>query len=77
MCGTGCENVISWQCPSICFAIVLEPGYYENGAFGIRIENILVLKDVTLEVKKMNQWNLTIFNTKIIDFLSLFRTEQF
>ena len=29
---------------------VLEPGYYEDGAFGIRIENVLLVKPVELEV---------------------------
>ena len=28
-----------------------EPGYYEDGSFGLRIESILLLKHVTLEVK--------------------------
>ena len=35
----------------VVFPIVLEPGYYEDGSFGLRIESILLLKHVTLEVK--------------------------
>ena len=31
----------------------LEPGYYEDGAFGIRIENVLLVKSVELEVKTL------------------------
>ena len=30
-----------------------EPGYYEDGSFGLRIESILLLKHVTLEVTNM------------------------
>ena len=32
---------------------VSEPGYYEDGAFGIRIENVLLVKPVELEVKML------------------------
>ena len=27
-----------------------EPGYYEDGKFGIRIENVMLVKEVDLEV---------------------------
>ena len=30
--------------------ISLEPGYYEDGKFGIRIENVMLVKEVNLEV---------------------------
>ena len=33
------------------FLFFLEPGYYEDGAFGIRIENVLLVKPVELEVR--------------------------
>ena len=33
------------------FFVSLEPGYYEDGAFGIRIENVLLVKPVELQVK--------------------------
>ena len=32
--------------------VCLEPGYYEDGAFGIRIENVLLVKPVELEVRR-------------------------
>lgn len=32
-----------------------EPGYYEDGAFGIRIENVIFVKDVTLEHNFQNK----------------------
>ena len=35
----------------ICLFVCLEPGYYEDGAFGIRIENVLLVKPVELEVR--------------------------
>ena len=28
----------------------VEPGFYEDGSFGIRIENVLLVKPVVLEV---------------------------
>lgn len=28
----------------------VEPGFYEDGTFGIRIENVLLVKPVVLEV---------------------------
>ena len=30
--------------------ISLEPGYYEDGKFGIRTENVMLVKEVDLEV---------------------------
>ena len=36
---------------AVCLFVCLEPGYYEDGAFGIRIENVLLVKPVELEVK--------------------------
>ena len=30
----------------------IEPGFYQEGSFGIRIESILLVKPVTLEVRK-------------------------
>ena len=37
----------------ISFIFFSEPGYYEDGAFGIRIENVLLVKPVELEVKEL------------------------
>ena len=37
------------------FFVSLEPGYYEDGAFGIRIENVLLVKPVELQVKNTSK----------------------
>ena len=57
--------------------IVLEPGYYEDGSFGVRIESILLLKPVTLEA------SVCYACVRLIDYCLLlttciasFRTEQ-
>ena len=40
----------------VCFFFVsLEPGYYEDGAFGIRIENVLLVKPVELQVNNTSK----------------------
>ena len=39
----------------IFFFVSLEPGYYEDGAFGIRIENVLLVKPVELQVKNTSK----------------------
>ena len=31
----------------------VEPGYYEDGQFGIRIENVMLVKEVKLEVRAL------------------------
>lgn len=37
------------------FFVSLEPGYYEDGAFGIRIENVLLVKPVELQVNNTSK----------------------
>ena len=34
----------------------VEPGFYEDGSFGIRIENVLLVKPVVLEVMTDDCW---------------------
>ena len=34
--------------------ISLEPGYYEDGKFGIRTENVMLVKEVDLEVSSFD-----------------------
>ena len=34
----------------------VEPGFYEDGSFGIRIENVLLVKRVVLEVISDDYW---------------------
>ena len=31
------------------FPCFLEPGYYEDGSFGIRLENVLIVKEASTE----------------------------
>ncbi|KAJ3344970.1 hypothetical protein HDU83_004568 [Entophlyctis luteolus] len=61
-----------------------EPGFYEDGAFGIRIENVMVVKDVTSEIENNfggKGWlgfeSLTVapISTKLVD-LSLLTEEE-
>jgi Xaa-Pro aminopeptidase len=33
------------MCHGVCQVCSNEPGYYEDGAFGIRIENLVVVKE--------------------------------
>ena len=50
---------------------MLEPGYYEDGAFGIRIENVLLVKPVELEVKKHYvELTFILFVMMLVSFLS-------
>lgn len=44
------------------FVVYLEPGYYEDGAFGIRIENVLLVKPVELEVRRVLSSNYMFFS---------------
>ena len=37
------------------FFVSIEPGYYEDGAFGIRIENVLLVKPVELQVNNTSK----------------------
>ena len=37
--------------------ISLEPGYYEDGKFGIRTENVMLVKEVDLEVSNFDCQN--------------------
>ena len=39
-----------YRCAVITF---LEPGYYEDGQFGIRIENVVLIKPVETTVSKI------------------------
>ena len=52
----------------------VEPGFYEDGSFGIRIENVLLVKPVVLEVMSDDYWrfSLDIFLSFIIVFIYLF-----
>ncbi|XP_027057232.1 xaa-Pro aminopeptidase 1-like [Pocillopora damicornis] len=46
-----------------------EPGYYEDGAFGIRIENVLLVKPVELQVKnplKLEKRSIFPIQTKLL-----------
>ena len=52
----------------------VEPGFYEDGSFGIRIENVLLVKPVVLDVMTDDYWrfSLDIFLSFIIVFIYLF-----
>ena len=52
-----------------------EPGYYENGKFGIRIENLIVIKKIK---KKLKFFNLTLapIEKELIDFEMLNKDEK-
>ena len=52
----------------------VEPGFYEDGSFGIRIENVLLVKPAVLEVMTDDYWrfSLDIFLSFIIVFIYLF-----
>lgn len=51
VCGGGADPSPSllWWLPLTEF-FVLEPGYYEDGAFGIRIENVVLVVPVKTKV---------------------------
>ena len=38
----------------------VEPGFYEDGSFGIRIENVLLVKPVVLEVMTDDYWRFSL-----------------
>ena len=53
----------------------VEPGFYEDGSFGIRIENVLLVKPVVLEVMTDDYWRFsldTFFSFIIYLFTYLF-----
>ena len=52
-----------------------EPGYYENGKFGIRIENLVVIKKIK---KKLKFFNLTLapIEKELINFEMLNKDEK-
>ena len=59
-----------------------EPGYYEDGSFGIRIENIIIVKNVETKLKFGDQTflgfeNVTVapYSRKLID-MSLITQEE-
>ena len=38
----------------------VEPGFYEDGSFGIRIENVLLVKPAVLEVMTDDYWRFSL-----------------
>ena len=53
----------------------VEPGFYEDGSFGIRIENVLLVKPVVLEVMTDDYWRFsldTFFSFIIYLFIYIF-----
>jgi Xaa-Pro aminopeptidase len=64
------------------FSYSLEPGYYEDGQFGIRIENVMIVKKIHLDRKTeemdflgFEHVTLVPLQRKLID-ISLLSTEQ-
>ena len=53
------------------FVLVLEPGYYEDGHFGIRIENVMLVKEVRLKVNYFSVDILIFYNCIHFTFYSL------
>ena len=51
----------------------IEPGYYEDGSFGIRIESLLVTVKASTEVKYSNRF-LTRFDYKYSSFRIVTKT---
>ena len=41
-----CDCRLLYEKLSHFFVFPIEPGYYEDGAFGIRIENVVVVKEI-------------------------------
>lgn len=49
-----------------------EPGYYEDGAFGIRLENVLIVKDADTKFNFGNKGYLSFEHITWVKLLFLF-----
>ena len=69
MCNTPCENVCKFLC-------LIEPGYYEEGSFGIRLETDMEVIQMEFETKqkkflKFAALTLVPFDANLIDVCML------
>lgn len=74
------EAILNVNYHTFCLLACQEPGYYEDGAFGIRIESVLLVKPIELEVCLFSFVNLSFYfcitTLHLLNYLALlsFRT---
>jgi len=49
---------------NVCLLFIAEPGYYEDNKFGIRIENLVLVKKAPTKVYDSYNWIYNLLNLK-------------